>query len=77
MKKIITFLKKITPTIMQYIWILIIVYNTANFIICLIAFAITSNQVYITNLLEISMLIAVGITGLMASLKKTRNISLH
>lgn len=72
MKKIITFLKKITPTIMQYIWILIIVYNTANFIICLIAFAITSNQVYITNLLEISMLITVGIVGLIKISNKTK-----
>ena len=56
--------------LMRCIWILIVVFNTASLMIGFIAFALTSNQTYVSNVLEISMLMAIGITGLIENLKK-------
>ena len=70
MKKIIEFLKKVLPVLMRCICILIVVFNTASLMISFIAFALTSNQTYVSNVLEISMLMAIGITGLIENLKK-------
>lgn len=70
MKKIIELLKKLLPIFMRCIWILIVVFNSASFMISFIAFALTSNQTYVSNVLELSMLMAIGITGLIENLKK-------
>ncbi|WP_044946601.1 hypothetical protein [Coprobacillus cateniformis] len=64
------YLKKVLPVLMRCIWILIVVFNTASLMISFIAFALTSNQTYVSNVLEISMLMAIGITGLIENLKK-------
>ena len=66
----IEFLKKVLPVLMRCIWILIVVFNTVSLMISFIAFALTSNQTYVSNVLEISMLMAIGITGLIENLKK-------
>lgn len=65
-------LKPIFKRIMTFFWIFIIVYNLFNFIACLVVFVITKDTVYITSFLEISVLISIGISGLV-EVKKDGN----
>lgn len=76
MKKEIGILKRIKdtflPVTLLFIWIMIIVFNSMLFIINTVAFAITSDASFTTQVLECAAFISIGIVGIMNQLKNQK-----
>ena len=63
-------MKQLLPYVARFFWILLVVYNLLSFIVCVIAFALTQNNIYVSNIMEIAMMISIGICGLLENRKK-------
>lgn len=76
MKKGMELFKKIKnavlPVTLFFIWIMITVFNSMLFIINTVAFAITSDASFTTQVLENAVLISIGIVGIVNHLKNLK-----